>query len=85
MITVSPLGKLLAKWRAELGLTKADFARLVGVHQSNISAWEGGANRVSVEVCVRIGRALGHSEDRLAADVATVTREIAGEPGAVGA
>lgn len=51
-------GDLLARLRSEMGLSRADFARLVGLSDRSVANWEGGAElkESSLRTIVEIGR-----------------------------
>ena len=51
-------GELLAGLRHELGLNRADFARLVGLSERSVATWEAGADlkESSLRTIVEIGR-----------------------------
>jgi transcriptional regulator with XRE-family HTH domain len=74
----SALGKILRRRRGNL--SQAAFAEKVGKRQSTISAWESGANRLSVESYVEVARAFGLSSEVIEADVAEAARDILDQP-----
>ncbi len=45
---IRPTGPMVRKVRARLGLTQAEFAKLVGVSALTISKWEGAAGRITL-------------------------------------
>lgn len=47
--------------RKELCLSQAEFARLLGVHQTAVSQWETGRTSPEMEIAKRIARISGHS------------------------
>lgn len=51
-------GELLSGLRREMGLNRADFARLVGLSERSVATWEGGADlkESSLRTIVEIGR-----------------------------
>ena len=51
-------GELLARLRHEMGLNRADFARMVGLSERSVATWEGGADlkESSLRTIVEIGR-----------------------------
>ncbi len=51
-------GEMLAGLRQELGLNRADFARMVGLSERSVATWEGGADlkESSLRTIVEIGR-----------------------------
>lgn len=51
-------GELLSHLRHEMGLNRADFARLVGLSDRSVAAWEGGADLKpsSLRTIIEIGR-----------------------------
>jgi DNA-binding transcriptional regulator YiaG len=51
-------GELLVRLRHEMGLTRADFARIVGLSERSVATWEGGADlkESSLRTIVEIGR-----------------------------
>ena len=51
-------GELLSGLRKEMGLTRADFARVVGLSERSVATWEGGADlkESSLRTIVEIGR-----------------------------
>lgn len=51
-------GELLSRLRHEMGLNRADFARMVGLSERSVAAWEGGADlkESSLRTIVEIGR-----------------------------
>lgn len=51
--------------RRELRLSQAEFARLLGVHQTAVSQWETGRTSPEVEMLLRIARMSGHTIDDL--------------------
>ena len=51
--------------RRELKLSQAEFARLLGVHQTAVSQWETGRTSPEVEMLLRIARMTGHTIDEL--------------------
>ena len=46
--------------RRELRLSQAEFARLLGVHQTAVSQWETGRTSPEIEIVKRISRLSGH-------------------------
>lgn len=54
-------GDLLAGLRQQMGLTRADFARLVGLSERSVATWESGADlkESSLRTIVEIGRLYG--------------------------
>lgn len=51
-------GELLSRLRHEMGLNRADFARLVGLSERSVATWETGADlkESSLRTIVEIGR-----------------------------
>ncbi len=51
-------GELLSGLRREIGLNRADFARLVGLSERSVASWEGGVDlkESSLRTIVEIGR-----------------------------
>lgn len=51
-------GELLARLRQEMGLNRADFARMVGLSERSVATWESGADlkESSLRTIVEIGR-----------------------------
>jgi len=51
-------GELLSRLRDEMGLNRADFARLVGLSERSVATWESGADlkESSLRTIVEIGR-----------------------------
>ena len=51
-------GEMLSSLREEMGLTRSDFARLVGLSDRSVAAWEGGAElkESSLRTIIEIGR-----------------------------
>jgi transcriptional regulator with XRE-family HTH domain len=51
-------GDLLSRLRQEMGLTRADFARLVGLSERSVANWEAGTElkESSLRTIVEIGR-----------------------------
>jgi len=51
-------GEMLTTLRDEMGLTRADFARMVGLSERSVATWEGGADlkESSVRAIIEIGR-----------------------------
>ena len=51
-------GELLSRLRHEMGLNRADFARLVGLSERSVATWEGGADlkESSLRTLIEIGR-----------------------------
>jgi transcriptional regulator with XRE-family HTH domain len=51
-------GELLSRLRQELGLNRADFARMVGLSERSVATWEGGVDlkESSLRRIVEIGR-----------------------------
>ena len=51
-------GELLSRLRHEMGLNRADFARLVGLSERSVATWEGGADlkESSLRTIIEIGR-----------------------------
>ena len=51
-------GELLSSLRREMGLNRADFARLVGLSERSVATWERGADlkESSLRTIVEIGR-----------------------------
>jgi transcriptional regulator with XRE-family HTH domain len=51
-------GELLSRLRHELGVSRAVFARLVGLSERSVATWEGGADlkESSLRTIVEIGR-----------------------------
>lgn len=76
----SALGKALRARRGDVSQTV--FAERIGRRQSTLSAWETGANGVSMETYVEIAQILGLSDEEIRADVSRAAAEIAAEAGA---
>jgi transcriptional regulator with XRE-family HTH domain len=51
-------GEMLLRLREEMGLNRADFARMVGLSERSVATWEGGADlkQSSLRTIVEIGR-----------------------------
>lgn len=51
-------GDMLTRLRQEMGLNRADFARMVGLSERSVATWEGGADlkESSLRSIVEIGR-----------------------------
>ena len=51
-------GDFLARLRQEMGLTRADFARIVGLSERSVATWEAGADlkESSLRTIIEIGR-----------------------------
>jgi DNA-binding XRE family transcriptional regulator len=51
-------GELLSGLRHEMGLNRADFARIVGLSERSVATWEGGADlkESSLRTIVEVGR-----------------------------
>ncbi|MGL6074488.1 MAG: antitoxin Xre/MbcA/ParS toxin-binding domain-containing protein [Fimbriiglobus sp.] len=51
-------GEMLTRLRHEMGLTRADFARTVGLSERSVAAWEGGVELKpsSLRTIIEIGR-----------------------------
>jgi transcriptional regulator with XRE-family HTH domain len=64
-------GRNLANFRKEKGLTQEDLVRRSGVAISQIRRYEAGKSSPTLDVVVRLARALGVSLDELALDKAT--------------
>ena len=79
-------GELLLSLRREMGLNRADFARLVGLSERSVAAWEGGADlkESSLRTIVEIGRLYAKlrqsfaSPEQLAAWLKTPNKAFAG-------
>lgn len=65
-------GDMLSKLRGELGLSRADFGRMVGLSERSVASWEGGVElkpsslRTIVEVArlhARLDEAFGSTTD----------------------
>jgi transcriptional regulator with XRE-family HTH domain len=59
------LGALISKLRKEQGLTQAELARLLGVSQQTVFAYELGDRRVSVLMLVKLAKILGAPVEEL--------------------
>lgn len=62
--------------RSELRMSQAEFARLLGVHQTAVSQWETGRTSPDLDALQRIAHYSGHSVDELLAPVSPDTLEI---------
>src|SRR5438105_10601268 len=79
-------GELLSHLRQELGLTRVDFARLVGLSERSVANWEAGADlkESSLRTIIEIGRLyakLGQSfasADQLASWLKTPNKAFGG-------
>ena len=54
-------GESIARRRKSLGVTQAEFAKVIGCDQPVVSVYERGDRQPTVEMCVRIAEALGVS------------------------
>ena len=62
--------------RSELRMSQAEFARLLGVHQTAVSQWETGRTSPDLDALRRIAHYSGRSVDELLAPVNPDTLEI---------
>ena len=62
--------------RSELRMSQAEFARLLGVHQTAVSQWETGRTSPDLDALQRIAHYSGRSVDELLAPVNPDTLEI---------
>lgn len=60
--------------RSELRMSQAEFARLLGVHQTAVSQWETGRSRPDLDTLRRIARCSGRSLDELLAPQGAAAR-----------
>lgn len=58
----------LREVRKELGLSQAQFAKLLGVHQTAVSQWETGRTAPETQMLMRISRLSGRPVDELMND-----------------
>ncbi len=58
-------GKRMRDRRRELGITQAQLAEMVGTAQARISQIENGESEPSIDVLMRLARALGVTTDYL--------------------
>lgn len=63
--TEEEIGQRIARLRKERGITQAQLANKLGVSQGNISDYERGAVRLSIQLVVEIARLFGISTDEL--------------------
>lgn len=59
------VGKAIARYRKEKGLTQADLAEALSVHQSQIARWETGRSQPRKEYLDSLSSTLGVSVDLL--------------------
>jgi DNA-binding XRE family transcriptional regulator len=62
---VTVLGKNIKYYRAKLGLTQEDLARLSGVNRSHLASIESGTLNTSIRIVDKLAKALGVSASDL--------------------
>jgi Predicted transcriptional regulators len=62
---IKALGQNIVRFRKELGLTQAEAAARIGVHQQMLSKWENGSNLPNVPSLLKIANLFGVSLDVL--------------------
>ena len=68
------IGKLLAKWRREAGLSQASMADALGVQQATISKLESGAYKLSVVQLLSFLGACGLSMSDVACEIDVIVK-----------
>jgi transcriptional regulator with XRE-family HTH domain len=59
------LGKRMAQWRKERGLTQAELAELLGISQQSVASYEVGRLRIAISMLPKLARVLGVPVDAL--------------------
>lgn len=87
--TVIELAKIAAQismWRAEKGLTKAEFARYMGVSPRTVSKWENGECDISIgtlyRICGKLGLKVSISINAPHTKSGTAEPNVCGDPAA---
>ena len=60
---MEPFGERIRRMRKERGMSQTDLAELVGVSQSNISAYEGGRQEPKMGQLILLAKTFGTSLD----------------------